>query len=109
MGSGHRAGPQGTTTDPLAMRRLATICLAILVATQLLTACRSTSPATAFRETSASAASVNGLSLTLSVDSTSYHPGDKVAITIDEYNTLAAENRVDAADKWPVRWLTLGP
>ncbi len=90
-------------------RRLATVWSVMLVGVPLLAACRGTLPPTTFEETFASAASVSGLSLTLSLDSTGYHPGGQVTVTIDEYNTPATENKVDAADKWPVRWLTVGP
>ncbi len=57
---------------------------------------------------SVSAKSANDLSLALSIDSTSYHPGDKILVTISETNTLSAENKVPAGDKWPVQGLQVG-
>ena len=50
-----------------------------------------------------------GLSLTLSLNSTTYHPGEQIPITIDEKNTLPVENNIHAANRWPVQGLNLGP
>jgi hypothetical protein len=50
-----------------------------------------------------------GLSLTLSLNSTTYHPGDQISVTIDEKNTLAIKNNIHGADAWPVQGLTLSP
>jgi hypothetical protein len=50
-----------------------------------------------------------GLSLTLSLNSATYHPGEQISVTIDEKNTLPMENNILAADKWPVEGLSLGP
>jgi len=50
-----------------------------------------------------------GLSLTLSLNSTTYHPGEQVTVTIDEKNILATENKIHGADRWPVQGLNLGP
>jgi hypothetical protein len=50
-----------------------------------------------------------GLSLTLSLNSTTYHPGEQISVTIDEKNILAVENNIHAADRWPVEGLNLGP
>jgi hypothetical protein len=44
-----------------------------------------------------------GLSLTLSLNSTTYHPGDQISVTIDERNILAVENSIHIADEWPVQ------
>jgi len=49
------------------------------------------------------------LSLTLSLNSTTYYPGEQIPITIDENNTLPMENNIHAADRWPVQGLNLGP
>lgn len=84
----------------------------LLMVASVFGACRgpsTTSPPTAFEQTSATVPSVDGLSLMLSLDSTSYHPGDQVTVSIDEKNTLATINMVDAADKWPINGLSLGP
>lgn len=56
---------------------------------------------------SSTVVSQNGLSLTLSLDSTTYHPGDKVSVTIDEKNTLAREHNVPVADSWAIQGLGL--
>jgi hypothetical protein len=53
--------------------------------------------------------SKSGLSLTLSLNSTNYHPGEQVPITINEKNILARENNIHGADRWPVQGLRLGP
>jgi len=57
---------------------------------------------------SASSKSINGLSLSLSLDAKTYQPGEKVRIAIDERNTLSTENNVLASDKWSYGHLTLG-
>jgi hypothetical protein len=49
----------------------------------------------------------NGLSLTLSLNSTTYRAGEQVTLTIHEKNTLAAENNIPVANRWPVEGLTL--
>jgi hypothetical protein len=51
----------------------------------------------------------NGLSLTLSLNSTTYHPGEQATVTIHEKNTLATENNIPVANRWPVQNLNLGP
>ena len=48
-----------------------------------------------------------GLSLTLSLNSTTYHPGDQISVTIHEKNTLARENNIPVANAWPVQGLNL--
>jgi hypothetical protein len=50
-----------------------------------------------------------GLSLTLSLNSTTYHPGEQISVTIDEKNTLPIENKIHAANRWPVQGLDLSP
>jgi hypothetical protein len=65
-------------------------------------------PAT-FNQTSANTTSKNDLSLSLSINSTSLHPGDQISVTIDEKNTLTIENNVPAANGWPVQGLNVGP
>jgi len=62
-----------------------------------------------FDQISATAISRNGLSLTLSLNSTTYHPGEQIFVTISEKNTLAIENNVPVANRWPVQCLNLGP
>ena len=67
-----------------------------------------TSTATA-AETTATAVNENGLSLTISIGSATYHPSEQISITIDEKNTLTTGNKLDAAKKWPIAGLNLGP
>jgi hypothetical protein len=50
-----------------------------------------------------------GLSLTLSLNSTTYHPGEQISVTINERNILPIENKIHAANRWPVQGLNLGP
>ena len=50
-----------------------------------------------------------GLSLTLSLNSTTYHPGEEVSVSISEMNILPIRNKIHAADGWPVEGLTLTP
>lgn len=64
---------------------------------------------TTFDQTLVSVTSANGLSLTLSIDSTSYKSGDEVSITIDEKNTLTKDNNITVADLWPAQGLIDGP
>ncbi len=48
-----------------------------------------------------------GLSLTLSLDSTTYHPGEQISVTIHEKNTRPIENNIHVANRWPVQDLRL--
>jgi hypothetical protein len=50
-----------------------------------------------------------GLSLTLSLNSTTYHPGEQVTVTINEMNILPIRNKIHAADGRPIAGLTLSP
>jgi len=50
-----------------------------------------------------------GLSLTLSLNSTTYHPGEQISVTVDEKNILAIENNIHVANRWSVQGLSLGP
>jgi hypothetical protein len=43
------------------------------------------------------------------VNSTSFEPGQGIAVTVDERNTLAEVNNIPAADDWPLQGLSLGP
>ncbi len=53
--------------------------------------------------------SVNGLILSLSLNSTTFQPGQEISVVIDEQNTLAAVNNVSASNGWPLRGLSVGP
>jgi hypothetical protein len=57
-----------------------------------------TTTPTAFSQTSSMITSANGLSLTLTIDSTAYQAGVKVSISIDEKNSLAKVNNIPAAN-----------
>jgi len=50
-----------------------------------------------------------GLSLTISLNSTTYHPGEQISVNVEEKNILPTQNEVRAADRWPVHGLTLTP
>jgi len=58
---------------------------------------------------SSTVVSGNGLSLTLSLNSTIYHPGEQISVTIKEKNTLAVENNIPVDNRWAVQGLSLGP
>jgi hypothetical protein len=58
---------------------------------------------------SSAAISRYGLSLTISLNSTTYHPGEQVCVNIQGKNILPTENEVRAARNWPVHGLTLTP
>ena len=57
----------------------------------------------------ASSKSVNGLELSLSLDSKTYQSGQQVGIYIDEKNTLSKTNTITASAKWPISGLGVGP
>jgi hypothetical protein len=61
-----------------------------------------------FDQATVTVTAADGLSLTLSIDSTIHKAGDKISITIDEKNTLPMENKVQAAGNWPVQGLNVG-
>ena len=50
---------------------------------------------------SASTSSTNGLSLSLSLGSTTYQPGQEVSIAVDEKNALSTINNLSATDNLP--------
>jgi hypothetical protein len=58
---------------------------------------------------SSTAISRSGLSLTMSLDSTDYRPGEQIAVNIGEKNIVPAENLVRPADRWPVSGLSISP
>jgi hypothetical protein len=69
----------------------------------------STNVATTTGINTASINSVSGLSLSLSLDAMTYQPGQTIAITLDEINTLPKTNSVNSADNWPFTGLSDGP
>jgi hypothetical protein len=58
---------------------------------------------------SSTAVSRYGLSLTISLNSTTLHPGEQISVEIQEKNILPARNGLRAAHRWPVGGLTLSP
>jgi hypothetical protein len=57
---------------------------------------------------SASVNSISGLSLSLSLDSITYKPGQDVYITVEEYNTLNTDTIVPASNNWALDYLEMG-
>jgi hypothetical protein len=47
-----------------------------------------------------SSQSANGLCLSLSLNSTTYQPGQNITIVVDEKNTLSKKNQVPKSDNW---------
>ncbi len=59
--------------------------------------------------TNTTSKSVKGLSLSLTLNSTTFQPGQEISVIIDEQNTLATVNNVSTSNRWPLRGLSLGP
>jgi hypothetical protein len=53
--------------------------------------------------------SVNGLKLSLSLNSTTLQPGQELSIVVDEQNTLPVANNVLSSRNWPLNGLSVGP
>jgi len=87
----------------------ALICAAVLLSSSSEPTATGTYTAITLDQYSSTVISRYGLSLTLSLDSTIYHPGEQITVTIHEKNTLPVENNIHAADRWPVHGLTLTP
>jgi hypothetical protein len=58
---------------------------------------------------SAISKSKHGLSLSLTLLTSTYQPGQEVTIVINEYNTLSTTNNIPASNKWPLKGLNLDP
>ena len=58
---------------------------------------------------SVSSQPANGLSLSLSLDAKTYHPGQEISIVLDEKNTLSVPNNVPVSDNWSYNNLGLSP
>jgi hypothetical protein len=58
--------------------------------------------------TNTSFKSVNGLMLSLSLNATTFQPGQEISVVIDEQNTLPTGNNVSASNNWPLNGLSLG-
>ena len=87
--------------------------LGLLVVTIILGCMTPTSTATytpiTLDQYSSTVVSDNGLSLTLSLNSTTYNQGEQITVAIHEKNTLAIENNIRAANRWAIQGLRLGP
>jgi hypothetical protein len=57
---------------------------------------------------SVSLKSLDGLTLSLSLDSTTYKPGQTVRMVIDEHNPLSTTVDVPVSDNWTYDYLTMG-
>jgi hypothetical protein len=57
----------------------------------------------------ASTKSANGLSLSLSLDSATYQPGQVIMMFVDERNTSSKMNHVPSSSQWSLNGLELGP
>ena len=57
--------------------------------------------------TNTSSKSAKGLVLSLSLNATTFQPGQEISVVIDEQNTLPAENNVSASNNWPLNGLSL--
>ena len=53
--------------------------------------------------------SVNGLTLSLSLNPIRLQPGQEISVIVDEQNMLSSVNDIPAANKWPLKGLSLGP
>jgi hypothetical protein len=65
------------------------------------------STSTTIDQYSSTVVSANGLSLTLSLNLTTYHSGDDLTVTVtvavDERNSLSTRNNIRAANEWPIQ------
>lgn len=87
----------------------ALICVGIFVSSSPGATLTATYASITLDQYSSSAIYGNGLSLTLSLNSTTYHAGEQITVTIHEKNTLATENSIAVANRWPVQGLSVGP
>jgi len=69
----------------------------------------SSTTTTSTNSNSASVNSISGLSLSLSLDGTTYQPGQEVSITVDEANTLTEINNVPVSNNRPYSSLQAAP
>ena len=67
------------------------------------------SSASYFESSSTTVKSVDGLALSLLLNSTRIRPGQGISITAQEKNTLSTVNNVSASADWPLRGLSVGP
>src|SRR2546428_5574763 len=66
-------------------------------------------PSSYFDSSSTTVKSVDGLTLSLLLNSTRIRPGQGISITVQEENTLSTVNNVSASTHWPLQGLSLGP
>ena len=69
----------------------------------------SSTTTTSTNSNSAFVNSISGLSLSLSLDGTTYQPGQEVSITVDEANTLTEINNVPVSNNRPYSSLQAAP
>jgi hypothetical protein len=94
---------------PVFVALAALICVAVLLSPSSEPAPTETYTPITLDQYSSTVISRSGLSLTLSLNSTTYHPGQQIPINIGEKNILAVENNIHAANRWPVQGLSLTP
>lgn len=58
--------------------------------------------------TSTSTPSYNGLELRLALNSSLIRPGERLGVTVSEFNTMSVENNITKASLWAVPGLSLG-
>jgi hypothetical protein len=87
----------------------ALICAAVLLSASSEPTATATYTSITLDQYSSTVISSYGLNLTLSLNSTTYHPGEQISVTIDEKNILAVANNIQAANAWPVQGLSVGP
>src|SRR2546422_3678057 len=66
-------------------------------------------PASYFEDSSTTVKSVDGLALSLLLNSTRIRPGQGISITVQEKNTLSTVNNVSTSAHWPLSGLSVGP
>src|SRR2546422_11517265 len=66
-------------------------------------------PSSYFASGSTTVRSVDGLALSLLLNSTKIRPGQGISITVQELNTLSTVNNVSASAEWPLSGLSVGP
>jgi hypothetical protein len=90
-----------------------TVLIILAVAAMLIlpsqTACVTPEPPGFIGLNSGNVTSSNGLTLSLTMNSTRFKPGEEISFKITEYNTLQSTNRIEVSGNWPLPGLTLGP
>src|SRR2546427_9842536 len=66
-------------------------------------------PASYFEDSSTTVKSVDGLAVSLLLNSTRIRPSQGISITVQEKNTLSTVNNVSTSAHWQLRGLGFGP